>query len=633
MLSLLPSVSLIAFFHGKKEAGKWTKVEIMGLPVNVIFTILLVIFMFKGKDLGAATTTVTVEDEEGIKVERTIFKSEFRKKIALFNFENLSNDSTLDWLQYTLPTMVQYDLSQDIFIEPLSAVGFFDKIREAGFEDGIGLPIALMKKFTNYYHLNHFVDGDFTFSDGEYTFNTRLYESKYGKLISKNTFKGSDVFILTDEITIKIKEDVGIPKSHIDNSNDLPVAGIFTNSIKSLEYFSAGHRELLFHNWQKGIEYFEMAVGEDPGFSVCYLTLVNYYFNSNQPEKAATAIQSAMDNIYMVPERTQFQIKFFKYILEQKPDKAMAVIKMWVELFPYDIQAHSTLAQRYQMNNNIAGAISEYKAILNLDPEKYDYIITIGDLYEETGKPDSAILYYRMYAKQFPKDYKSYSTIGEHYLKIAEFDLAKEYFEKAILLEPSIIPLSIKIAKIESRTGNFDLAEKQLFELLRICKTKSDSADTYKAISKYFRLKGKVSASLNYFEKYIDLLKEFQPPLRVSVQRAFTIESYIEAGQEERAFEILKNIEADFEPPLDKIAAFGYLFAYLELEDADNAEKQIPDAEQLAKGFGEETLLANIYYAWGRIYAMRGEYEKALENHKIFYELQPTYFSMNIYVM
>ena len=632
LLSLLPSIFLLAWFHGKSSSSKWHKFELIGMPLNAVLTIAIVIFMFHGKDLGAATTDVIIENEDGVKIERTVLKSEFRKKIALYNFENLSNDSTLDWLQYTFPTMVQYDLSQDIFIEPLSSVSFFDKIREAGFEDGIGLPIALMKKFTNYYHLNHFVDGDFTFVDGEYTFNTRLYESKYGKLISENTFKGRDVFELTDEITIKIKEDVGIPKSHIDNSNDLPVAGIFTNSIKSLEYFSAGHRELLFHNWEKGLEYFEMAVKEDPGFSVGYLTLANYYFNSNQPEKATAAIQSAMDNIYMVPERTQFQIKFFKYILEQKPEKAMAVIKMWVDLFPHDIQAHSTLAQRYQISNNIAGAISEFKVILNLDPEQYDYLIAIGDLYEGLGKPDSALIYYSMYAKQFPKDYKSYSNIGEHYLKIAEFDMAREYFDKAILLEPSIIPLSIKIAKIESRTGNFNLAEKQLFELLRICKTKSDSADTYEAISKYFRLKGKVSASLNYFDKYINLLQEFQPPLRVSVQRAFTIGAYIEAGQEKRAFEILKNIEAEFEPPLDKIAAFGYLFAYIELDDPDNAEKQIPEAEQLAKGFGEETLLANVYYAWGRIYKMRGEYEKALENHLIFHELQPTLFSMNIYL-
>ncbi|MCD4664405.1 MAG: hypothetical protein K8R68_03975, partial [Bacteroidales bacterium] len=159
-----------------------------------------------------------------------------------------------------------------------------------------------------------------------------------------------------------------------------------------------------------------------------------------------------------------------------------------------------------------------------------------------------------------------------------------------------------------------------------------DSADVYNAISKLYRVKGKISTSLNYFEKYLDLIEKIYPPLRVLVQQAFTIGYYIEAGKEKQAFEILKNIESKFEPPLDKVAAFGYLFAYLELEDADNAEKQIPDAEQLAKGFGEEMLLANVYHAWGRIYEMREEYEKAIENYLIFHELQPTSFALNIYL-
>jgi len=535
-------------------------------------------------------------------------------------------------MQYTVPTMVEYDLSQDIFIESLSSVRFFNKIREAGYEDGIGLPITLMKKFADYYHLSYFIDGDFTFKDDIYTFNTRLYESRHGKLISQNSFTGNDIFAITDEITVKVKEDVGIPQSHIDSTYDHPIAQIFTSSLKSLEYFSAGNKELLFHNWAKGIEYLEKAVEEDPAFTVGYMSLANIYFTSNQTDKAAIAIQAAMDNIINVPERTQFQIKFFHYILEQQPEKAMAVIKMWVELFPYDIEGHSTLAVRYYMSGNISGAISEYKNILKLDREQYDLLITIGNLYEKIGKPDSAIIHYRKYAEEFPKDFKSYEIIGDYYLNIAEFDLAKEYYDKAILLEPFEISLSINVANIESRTGNHSLAEKQYFELLQKSKTSDDSSNVYNAISRLYRKIGKINTSLKYFDIYIGLIKTIHPPLYVLVQQAFTIGYYIEAGQEERAFKILEKIQSEFEPPLDKVVAFGYLFAYLELEDAENAEKEIPAAEQLAKGFGEEMLLDNIYYSWGRIYEIRGEYDKAIENYHIFFENQPTSYSLKIYL-
>ncbi len=73
------------------------------------------IFLFQGRDLGATTTTVNIVDEEGQQIERLIPKSEFRKKVAVFSLENESGNSELDWLIHSLPDMVRYDLSQDIY--------------------------------------------------------------------------------------------------------------------------------------------------------------------------------------------------------------------------------------------------------------------------------------------------------------------------------------------------------------------------------------------------------------------------------------------------------------------------------------------------------------------------------------
>ena len=47
------------------------------------------------------------------------------------------------------------------------------------------------------------------------------------------------------------------------------------------------------------------------------------------------------------------------------------------------------------------------------------------------------------------------------------------------------------------------------------------------------------------------------------------------------------------------------------------------------KSFGEESLLANIYYTWGRIYEIRGDYEKSIENFNLFFDLQPTLHRVN----
>ncbi|NOX48018.1 MAG: hypothetical protein GXO89_13675 [Chlorobi bacterium] len=626
LVSLLPTVIIISYFHGKRERNKWHKAELIGLPTNILLSVLLVVFMFKGKDLGAATQSVIVQNEDGENVECYIVKSEFRKKICLFNIKNISSDEKLNWLQYTLPTMVEYDLMQDQFITPLSAVKFFQKLVEAGFQDGLELPIGLMKKFSNYYHLNYFMSGTFDYVNGEYVLTTKLYETKNGKLVKTRTLKNKDIFLLTDDLTIAIKKDMGIPKAHIEEVNDLPISEIFTNSFEALHSFSMANKELVFGNWGKAGDYFEESVKEDDGFTIAYVALAQVYFNTNQIEKAGVALKSAMDNIDKVPERLQFNIKFFNYLLKQEPEKALAVLKMWAELYPEDVDAHTMLAQRYQIANRLPEAIAECKTILRMDPERYNYISVIGDLYETMGKPDSALYYYEQYAEKFPKEYKSYVHIGNHYKKTADFANAKKYYEKALLLEPSNVAIAIKLAKTEYQSGKLDTIRKDYEKILGDCNSAKDSSEVYSAMADYFSLRGKIDTSLKYREKAISLMNTFKPPLQVTAQKIFSVAQYVEAGRKKEAFDFLEQIKSELNPPLDKIAAFGYMFVYLELEDADKAEKEIPDAKELARIFGEEVLLANVYYAQAKINEIRGEYGKAIENYDTFFEHQPSSF-------
>ena len=108
------------------------RVEKIGIPTNLVVTILLLVFVFHGRDLGATTTTVTLMDEQGQQIERSIPKSEFRKKVAVFSLENESGDTTLNWLMHALPDMLGYDLMQDIYLDITSVYNFYEDLRDAG---------------------------------------------------------------------------------------------------------------------------------------------------------------------------------------------------------------------------------------------------------------------------------------------------------------------------------------------------------------------------------------------------------------------------------------------------------------------------------------------------------------------
>ena len=48
----------------------------------------------------------TMPDEEGNRIERVVPKQAFRKHVLLFFFNNESDDTELDWMQYGLPFML-----------------------------------------------------------------------------------------------------------------------------------------------------------------------------------------------------------------------------------------------------------------------------------------------------------------------------------------------------------------------------------------------------------------------------------------------------------------------------------------------------------------------------------------------
>ena len=111
---MIPSILILSYFHGAPGKDKWNKIEKIGIPANIIVSLIIMIVMFYPKDLGATTKTVSYEDEQGNNIERVIPKVEFRKSILLYNFtldENIEK-----WMSSGIPSSIAYKMLQDIYV-------------------------------------------------------------------------------------------------------------------------------------------------------------------------------------------------------------------------------------------------------------------------------------------------------------------------------------------------------------------------------------------------------------------------------------------------------------------------------------------------------------------------------------
>ena len=612
LLSLIPAVSILSYFHGRRDRVKRAKTVKIIIPVNLLASAALLFFLFYGKDLGAATKKIIYIDDEGMTIERSIPKSEFRKKVALAYFDNETGDPELDWLQYGIVNALRIDLIQDLYLNV--GAGLDPKLKAAGFEEGVGVPLTLKREIARDRHMDYFVSGSFTEDDEGFTVNTSLYETKRMKLLGERSFTGKDIFQMIDKMSVQLKHDLEIPAHHIGETEDKPVSEMMTDSLSAFKLFVIGNYMYeVKADWDKSMDYLEQAVDDDPTFAYAWFRLSGLYLQSNQSKKSEEAIRTAMQHDYKLSEKDKFEVKYLYYFLyKQDQDMVFTLAKRRVELFPEDIEGHRQLAASYWNKNQLDEALSEYQLILELDPEQYEYYQNIAGIYEDKGEFDKALEYLKKYADKFPDDSKSFTRVGLLYKNLGDFEQAKAYYKKAILIEPENISVLIALAEIETNLGNFDQALEQYHETLGLCKTPNQRNQVFQSLRDYYEIRGQFNKALDYIQLAKAEAEKYQSPVQLLMSDINYLETYVHAGKQTLAFEAIKKIEGNVASFLEKLLPLGYMQIYLAIEDADNAEKTIEGLEEFIKSWGVESLRYYIFFAQGRINEIRGEYEQAI---------------------
>ena len=631
LVSLIPSVLLVAYNHGKAGQDEIVKSEKIGVPVNIVVSMLILALTFGGKDLGAATTTVTVEDEEGNTVERVIPKDEFRKRFALFPFDNESGDSALDWLQYGVPFALTADLYQDMFIDVRSFPQLRDRLRESGQPNGVGVPLGLKREIVGDLHLERFVTGTVNATDGEIVVEYAIHDTR-GRVQGERTFTGTSVFDIADSMSVQLKHDLKLPARHIEETIDVPASEMLTDSEVAFRHYVDGDVAIYVRDdWQAAIASYESAVGLDSTFAIAQNSLYTGYLVTNQAARGMKPIRAAMASLYRLPERMQFLVKSNYYYMREEHEKSYAVLKMWTELYPDDIDGHMQMAQVYILvQNDKEAGIRELEKILELDPSQSEILNQIGELYEGQAKFDSALVYYESYAERYPEDAESFKRIGGLYSDLGDLQQAKEYTEKALLLEPEDVEAMVAAGRIETDLGTYEDALAIYDDAMVASRTAEDRATVYDALTDYYKYRGQIAKSIENWELRLAEVEKYAPPAFAAVQHLGTVAMYVDAGRPDIAFQLLDSLKQQFAaPPWNMLVPIGEFVMYLKLEEPDSAEKAIERMETTIETLNAQALLPIAVRGRAEVHELRGEYREAIARYEEALELDPTRYRIN----
>ncbi len=625
LVLLLPSVALFIYFHGSKGADRWHRIEKVAIPANVAFTLLILFTAFSGKDLGAMTTTVLVEDEEGAAVERVVAKHEFRKTLALFTPYADSTDADQAWLGYAVYNGLVNDLFQDIFLNLRPSALFRDRIREAGFASDGAVPRTLKRRIAADMNVPYFVDGVAARSGDGFRLTLTLNDTERGRVLTERVHEGDDLFALIDSASIQLRRDLDLPARHLEETPDMPVTEHTTTSLEALRHYAAAMRALLVHDdYPTASAALDAALDTDPTFADAAYTLFQVRMLMGDMSGAIGALQVAMDNLYRLPERSHYAVKGEWYGAQQDFPRMFAVYEMWAELYPDDITAQSTVARMRLFQDDRPGAIEAYERVLRLDPTQIDVLPQIGALYEAMGEPAEARRYYERHVEEAPEDESSLKALAGLYRRTGEHDAARDQYERALLLEPGDPSLLRAVASLDRDLGRFEEALAGYQTALEAARTAEQRASALFSLSGHHRARGERRKALEYQERALDEAASFAPPVSIIQGRLINLDLYVHVGRSEEALELLEMLRAQLPPPLDALVPIGRMNVYEALERPDELAEAVQAGVAMLEATGMNSLQQPVLYFTGRLHEMRGEWAEALATYEQERDHDPT---------
>ncbi len=142
-------------------------------------------------------------------------------------------------------------------------------------------------------------------------------------------------------------------------------------------------------------------------------------------------------------------------------NEALLFLKEAAHLEPENVNIRYSLASVYRDNGRLQDAVVEYENVIRTRPDYPNAHNDLGDIYKQLGQEAQAveeynkeIRYCQAKLSSKPGDFVLLNNIAHAYNGIGEYDLAKEFIDKALTVQPDYREAYLTLAGVYKNLGN-----------------------------------------------------------------------------------------------------------------------------------------------------------------------------------
>ena len=584
----LPAVGLVAWAHGAPGRQRWTRRQTGAVAANALLGLGALGLLFWGKPLGATTTTVEVETADGETVERTVAKAAFRRRVVVADF---GGDAALGpAVSYALAR----DLRQDLFVTTYGAGALRGPLREAGFETPAQAPLALVREAADELLVDALVTGTVERTADGFRLTAERHPIQRPGRADQYIVEGPSVQRLIDELSIRIRDDLGLPEGHTAETDDRAVEDVLTGSVDALVAWGRGVHALNFlDDPEAPVAHFRQAVALDSTFAVANAILGTTLNGLAREPEAVDAYRAGQRHRYRLTEADRFMLDARIAHAEQRPDDARAIVREWAAFYPDDVEAQEQLAAWASYADDAEEAIAAYRRLIEIDPANPLRRFQLASALYAEQQYDQALTEMEAYIAAVPDDPDGYASLAAFHSVDGDLDAAIEAVQQAIRRDPTDPQYRRILAGYHLLAGDWRASEAAYRRVASESAEPTQTGFALQSLAHLYDTRGQLGRAAETLDQAWELYRPAMPRVQLLAAQLGEGYHYTRAGRtddfERFMAQALDQPEAQTDPGYRGQISAGAAYAYAQTGQTARSLRYAATADSLYAAYGSAT--------------------------------------------
>ncbi len=374
----------------------------------------------------------------------SLISSGGRISVVAIPFQNMTNDSTLNYLKEWIPESMSSYLSnfpEDLQVRQTESLYSLPESKALTKNSSIAPSVtSLISKKLD---ANIIISGSMAENSTEIIVNAKLTNSKTGEVLKSFREEGNSEGIIQkiDTLSQKIKDYLIVSRMKKELNPEVQHS-VLTRSPEALKHYILGRRAIRDEDFSKAVVEYSEAIRIDSTFTNAYLDLIDTYEVSacSCYDKAKVLCLYLYNRRDQMTPQLKLRTEYAYSTLFKMPYDRVKYLKQLLELDDQQPEMHFTLGKLYkevdQLNKGIAEAeksLEIYKR-WGIKPPTVDNYIFLINAYEDIKQNKKEERLIRKAEQDFPDTPDTKWCEFSYSLEIKDTITANDYREKVIKL-------------------------------------------------------------------------------------------------------------------------------------------------------------------------------------------------------